>query len=68
MMTRSYERIAGTLLRGMARPKPFCKTINGRLVCGTQSLHRTAKARVWRLFWRLKSSRRLGDAVGFRHV
>lgn len=61
-MNRSYERIAGALLRGQPRPAPFCRFMNGRLTCGTQSLHRTARSRMWRLFWRLKDRRRPGHA------
>lgn len=54
-MTRNYERIAGRLLRvNYPRPKAFCVFKNGRPVVGTQSLHRTAAARIWRTFWRIK--------------
>ena len=57
MMTGNYERIAERLLKGNVRPKPFCMFVSGKLHSGTQSLHRTYKARIWRLFWRIKSRR-----------
>ena len=57
MMTGSYERIAEKLLKDNLRPKPYCHFENGKLLVGTQSLHRTAKARRWRTFWRLKYNR-----------
>jgi len=50
-----YEQIANSLLRNQPRPKPFARFRGNRLEVGTQSLHRTAKARVWRTFWRIKS-------------
>jgi hypothetical protein len=57
MMTGSYERIAQRLLANQPRPKPFCMFENGYLHVGTQSLHRTPGARMWRTFWRLKYNR-----------
>lgn len=55
--TGSYERIARQLLASeTALPAVFCTydTERRRLLVGTQSMHRTASARRWRLFWRLK--------------
>lgn len=57
MMIGSYERIADKLLRTLPKAKRFCQFSDGKLHCGTQSLHRTKEARVWRLFWRLKQNR-----------
>jgi hypothetical protein len=56
-MQGTYERTAQRLLVGIPRPKPFCMIVGGRLMVGTQSLHRTKQARLWRLFWRLKAKR-----------
>ena len=57
MILRAYERTTQRLLAGMPQPKPFCMVIDGRLVLGTKSLHRTKQARLCRLFWRLKENR-----------
>lgn len=56
---RSYERIAQKLLIGQPKPKPYVRFIDGVLMTGTQSLHRTYQSRTWRLFWRLKDRRRV---------
>lgn len=56
-MTGTYERIADTLLKGQPKAATFAKFDNGRLMTGTQSLHRTEQSRRWRLFWRLKTVR-----------
>ena len=58
-MTPSYERIAENLLsKQVQKPGPFIvfdeKT--GKLLRGTKSLHRTPVSRVWRTFWRIKST------------
>jgi len=58
-MTGAYERIAQRLLRGQPKAKPFGRFINGHLYTGTLSLHRTKQSRLWRLFWRLKSTKPL---------
>ena len=50
----AYERTACTLLRYNLRPRPFCIYSNGRLLIGTDTLHRTRASRLWRQFWRLK--------------
>lgn len=55
----SYERIAQKLLKGKPKPKPIARFIEGKLLTGTQSLHRTYQSRTWRLFWRLKDRRRV---------
>ena len=57
MLTGAYERIALTLLRGQLRPKRYARVWEGRLLTGTQSLHRTPQSRRWRMFWRLKAQR-----------
>ena len=56
-MISSYERIAEKLLKGQPKAKPFCSLVDGKFLTGTQSLHRTAQSRTWRLFWRLKANR-----------
>lgn len=53
-MTPAYERHAQRLLKGHPKPKPFCRFVGNRLITGTQSLHRTPQARMWRTFWRMK--------------
>jgi hypothetical protein len=53
-MTPAYERYAQRLLQHLPKPAPFCKLMNGKLQTGTQSLHRTTAARMWRTFWRMK--------------
>jgi hypothetical protein len=56
-MTGTYERIAETLLRGQPRPRRIARFVDGRMLTGTASLHRTPQSRRWRLFWRLKYNR-----------
>ena len=53
-MTGAYERIAERLLKDMPRAPKKPKAVDGRLVQGTASMHRSAQARVWRTFWRIK--------------
>ena len=53
-MTPAYERYAQRLLRHLPKPAPFCRFMEGKLHTGTQSLHRTTAARMWRTFWRMK--------------
>jgi len=54
-MTGTYQRISERLLLvNYRRPKPFCFFEDGKLLVGTQSLHRTTQARIWRMFWRIK--------------
>lgn len=54
-MKGTYQRISERLLRIDPRlPKAFCVFENGKFLIGTQSLHRSAAARVWRMFWRIK--------------
>ena len=58
MMTRTYERVATKLLEGNSKlQKPYCHFDGVKLHTGTASLHKSAKARVWRMFWRLKLNR-----------
>lgn len=54
----AYERVSARLLRNQPKPKPYCKFENGKLLVGTESLHKTGPARIFRLFWRLKYNRR----------
>lgn len=56
-MTGSYERIAQTLLKGQPKPTRFVFFDGQQVHTGTNSLHRTAQSRRWRLFWRLKANR-----------
>ena len=37
----TYERVACALVRYNPQPRPFCKFSNGRLLVGTDTLHRT---------------------------
>jgi len=53
----AYQRTADSLLIGQPRPARIARLVNGKLLTGTASLHRTTRARRWRLFWRLKSKR-----------
>lgn len=53
-MTPAYERYAQRLLRHLPKPVVFCKFMDGKLLTGTKSLHRTQFARMWRTFWRMK--------------
>ena len=63
-MIGNYERIAEKLLKGQPKAKPFCSLVDGKFLTGTQSLHRTARARIWRLFWRLKANRSKSNEYG----
>lgn len=56
-MNNTYERIAEKLLKGLGRAPRKNSVVNGRLVIGTASLHRTKQARIWRTFWRIKNVR-----------
>lgn len=57
-MISSYERIALRLLMSEPpRRRPYVRFINGVLLRGTQSLHRTRSGRMWRMFWRIKQVR-----------
>lgn len=56
-MIGAYERIAETLLKGQPKPRKIARFVDGRLLTGTDSLHRTVQSRRWRLFWRLKFNR-----------
>lgn len=55
-----YEKVSERLLRGMPRPRPFGKLVDGRFFTGHKSQHRTPQAVKWRQFWRLKQFRPLG--------
>jgi hypothetical protein len=56
-MTGAYERISENLLKGQPKPRKTAQFVDGRLLTGTASLHRTEQSRRWRLFWRLKAIR-----------
>lgn len=58
-MIGTYERIATSLLKGMPPPARWAKAVDGRLLCGIKSQHRTPQGRSWRLFWRLKYNRQV---------
>jgi hypothetical protein len=49
------SRVARKLLKGQPKAKPTAKCINGRLITGTKSLHKTKQSRAWQLFWRIKN-------------
>lgn len=53
----SYVRTAVAILKDNQNVKrrSVASFINGRLVTGTRSLHRTPASRRWRLFWRIKA-------------
>jgi hypothetical protein len=56
----TYARISEKLLSSGVQITPgrfLYIDDNNRVHIGTKSLHRTASARVWRLFWRLKRNR-----------
>jgi hypothetical protein len=60
-----YEKVSQRLLRGQPKAKKYCRVENGRLECGTQSLHRTPQSLKWRLFWRIKNVRRNTHDLNF---
>ena len=49
-----YQKAALRLMRGIPKPKPFGKLIDGKFLTGTKSLHRTKQGRAWNTFWRIK--------------
>lgn len=57
----SYERIAENLLKHQSKAKPCGRLVGKKFLTGTQSLHLTVPSRTWRLFWRLKYNRILGE-------
>lgn len=61
MKMSSYERIAERLLKNQSKAKPFGRLVGRKFITGTLSLHLTAPSRTWRLFWRLKHNRILGE-------
>lgn len=65
VMLSTYQRVAETLLRGQPKPRKIARFVNGKLLTGTASLHRTEQSRRWRLFWRLKSNREVGYETMF---
>lgn len=56
MMTTAYERVADRILKQNRNEqrRPVVYFLNGRVLTGTKSLHRTRAACVWRKFWRMK--------------
>lgn len=52
-----YERVSQQLLRGIPKPRPFGKLVDGRWLTGTRSLHKTRQGMKWNQFWRLKAQR-----------
>jgi hypothetical protein len=57
MRESNYERISRRLLHSLSKPKKYCRVWEGRLICGTQSLHRSRSGCRYRMFWRIKSLR-----------
>lgn len=51
----AYERTSQKLLKNQPKPKKICMFVDGKLLTGTQSLHRTPAARMWRTFLRMKT-------------
>lgn len=54
---KCYERTMERLLKGMPRPRPFGRLVDGRFLTGHQSQHRTPQAVKWRQFVCLKQRR-----------
>ena len=55
MIQKMYERVSDTLAAQTAgKPRIVCRFRAGRLVCGTASKHKMARACVYRKFWRIK--------------
>lgn len=54
MMFSTYDRIAEKLLKGQPKPRKIAQFIDGKVVHGHDTLHRTPQSRRWRLFWRIK--------------
>lgn len=56
---RVYEQVSQKLLKGIPKPKPFGKLVNGRWMTGHKSLHKSPQGVKWNRFWRLKYNRNL---------
>lgn len=51
----TYDRISQKLLADQPKLRqPTASFIDGKLLTGTKSLHRTPAGRRWRTFWRIK--------------
>lgn len=57
---KTYEKTAQRLLRGIPKPRPFGKMVDGRWLTGHKSLHRTPQGVKWNRFWMLKYRRNYG--------
>ncbi len=51
----TYTRIAGTLIKRTLKRVPIGHFDGIHFQIGSASKHRTAQARMWRTFWRIKS-------------
>lgn len=49
-----YERVSARLLKGIPKPKPFGKLVDGRWITGHKSLHKTPQGVKWNKFWLLR--------------
>lgn len=49
-----YERVSQHLLKGMPKPKPFGKLVDGKWITGHKSMHKTPQGVKWNRFWLLK--------------
>ena len=56
MLELAYERVTKKLLRGQPKPKKIAMFVDGKLLTGHASLHRTPQSRRWRTYLRLKKS------------
>jgi hypothetical protein len=54
-MMLEYERTLIKLLKGQPKPKPFGRSINGKFLTGTLSLHRTKQSLAWQKLIRIHS-------------
>lgn len=51
----TYDRTAQRILKMQTTKRQATAAfINGKLITGSKSLHRTAAGRMWRTFWRIK--------------
>ncbi len=54
MLELSYERMLKKILKGQPKPKKIAMFVDGKLLTGHASLHRTPQSRRWRTYLRLK--------------
>ena len=58
LRTANIEKVYNKLLSVPYPMQPFAMFIDGKLMSGTKSKHRTVHARMWRTLLRLRSNRR----------